>query len=95
MESSKPVADEIIIEDLNKKPEPKSEISNVSQESKPQEEKPKENKDEDKIIKQIHVSILKELRQNYDLSLFSNAQIISAIEKAKGNPEDVFLHLFA
>jgi len=36
-----------------------------------------------------------ELRNAYDLRMFSNEQVLKAIEKANGNYEDVFLHLFA
>jgi len=36
-----------------------------------------------------------ELKSTYDLSAFSDAQILAAVENAKGNYDDVFLHLFA
>jgi len=91
---SKPVVNDVIIEQV--KPEviyPKvEEILNVYPKV---EEKPKVDLKEEKLIREIHISIMKELRQNYDLSLFSNAQILDAIEKSKGNPENVFLYLFA
>jgi len=59
------------------------------------EEFPQQNKLDDNMKKDIYVSIMKELRQNYDLSMFSNAQILDAIERADGNADDVFNYLFS
>jgi len=41
-----------------------------------------------------YYSILRELRSLYDLSTFSDEDILAAIEKANGNPDEVFLYLF-
>jgi len=59
------------------------------------DEFPKQNQEDDKMKKDIYIVIMKELRQNYDLSMFSNSQILDAIEKAQGNADDVFNYLFS
>ncbi len=59
------------------------------------EEPKKEEKQEEKQeVEDGHKLILQELKSMYDLSAFSDEDILSAIVKTKGNPDDVFLYLF-
>lgn len=75
-----PKGDDVIITDINST----CDVEPIKIEKK--EEKPQ--------IEEGHKLILKELRALYDLRNYTDDQILAAIVKAKGVPDDVFLYLF-
>jgi len=78
--------DDIIICNINTKVEPV--IEPIIVEVKKEEVKP------EIVISDYHRIVLKQIKADYDLRGYSDDQLLSAIAKAKGVPEDVFLFLF-
>jgi len=105
-EKSQPKPEEIKKVEDNK-PEPKQEEIKKIEEVKPEpkQEKPVKTEYLSKKVcdlkieinqrREVYKLLLTEMKSTYDLSVFPDEVILSAIENAKGNRDDVFLYLFA
>jgi hypothetical protein len=57
-----------------------------------------EKKEEVELVNEndpSYLILIRELRNTYDLSMYSNKALFDALVKAKGNPDNVFEHLFS
>jgi len=52
------------------------------------------NEPKKEAVNPLHLLMLKDIKNMYDLSAFSDEQLLNAIALANGVPDDVFLHLF-
>jgi len=73
-------------------------VEKVEEKVEPKVEERVEPKVEEKvkspIINNLYKNLLRQLRFTYDLSAFTDEQLLNALEASKGNTDDIFLYLF-